>query len=375
MLKLKLGRNDKCYCGSGKKYKKCCLQKDSAFIPEEVLNNLLNKMDAKEKHLNIVPSVVYKEHRLRVIWNKVYPRPLKETFHEFLLYILKATFGQEWYEQQMRIEEKERHVLVKWVYSNYRFSKKTIRSGNKIIDQYGNVKWGGVPTGDAQALMQLAYDIYCLQIVNKLPEFIIKKLKDIKAFQSVRYEIAVAAIMVRAGFSIDFLDGKIKADKHCEFIATHKYSNISIGIEAKSRRRGGVLNEKGDLNADKEARRGVWHLFTKARKQKPEGIPYIIFIDLNVRPTPEIPIDKKPWYKDIINMVEHYGKPTEKSPDPYNALILTNFSYYYSGEQDTPKGEYLFVLSQYPEIKIENTKVLDSIFDSVNRYNKISDEL
>jgi SWIM/SEC-C metal-binding protein len=24
-----IGRNDPCYCGSGKKYKKCCLQKDS----------------------------------------------------------------------------------------------------------------------------------------------------------------------------------------------------------------------------------------------------------------------------------------------------------------------------------------------------------
>ena len=25
---MKLGRNDLCHCGSGKKYKKCCLQKD-----------------------------------------------------------------------------------------------------------------------------------------------------------------------------------------------------------------------------------------------------------------------------------------------------------------------------------------------------------
>ncbi|MEK6867634.1 MAG: SEC-C metal-binding domain-containing protein, partial [Nanoarchaeota archaeon] len=25
--KRKLGRNDPCYCGSGKKYKKCCLDK------------------------------------------------------------------------------------------------------------------------------------------------------------------------------------------------------------------------------------------------------------------------------------------------------------------------------------------------------------
>ena len=28
--KPKLGRNDACWCGSGKKYKKCCMQKDKA---------------------------------------------------------------------------------------------------------------------------------------------------------------------------------------------------------------------------------------------------------------------------------------------------------------------------------------------------------
>ncbi|NCN95851.1 MAG: hypothetical protein GW917_03965, partial [Bdellovibrionales bacterium] len=28
--KTKLGRNDSCHCGSGQKYKKCCLDKDRA---------------------------------------------------------------------------------------------------------------------------------------------------------------------------------------------------------------------------------------------------------------------------------------------------------------------------------------------------------
>ncbi len=28
----KLGRNDPCHCGSGKKYKKCCYDKDQALL-------------------------------------------------------------------------------------------------------------------------------------------------------------------------------------------------------------------------------------------------------------------------------------------------------------------------------------------------------
>ena len=31
---MKIGRNDLCYCGSGKKYKKCCLNKETATSPE-----------------------------------------------------------------------------------------------------------------------------------------------------------------------------------------------------------------------------------------------------------------------------------------------------------------------------------------------------
>jgi len=32
---MKLGRNDPCHCGSGKKYKKCCLWADQHPEPEE----------------------------------------------------------------------------------------------------------------------------------------------------------------------------------------------------------------------------------------------------------------------------------------------------------------------------------------------------
>ena len=28
-MKKKIGRNDKCYCGSGKKYKYCCMNKET----------------------------------------------------------------------------------------------------------------------------------------------------------------------------------------------------------------------------------------------------------------------------------------------------------------------------------------------------------
>ena len=33
---MKIGRNDPCPCGSGKKYKNCCLRKETMGIPDRI---------------------------------------------------------------------------------------------------------------------------------------------------------------------------------------------------------------------------------------------------------------------------------------------------------------------------------------------------
>lgn len=371
---MKIGRNNKCYCGSGKKFKHCCLNREGVYIPESMAHEFF-KNEPIEKNLHIVPSIEAEGHRYRVIWDKIYQRPLKETFHEFILGLLLELFGEEWQQEQMALEEKDRHVLLKWVSSGDELSKKALTEGIKMVDEYGVEKWGCIASGEGQALMQLAYDLYCLQIVNKFPTFMIKKLKDRVAFQSVRYEITVAAIIARAGFDIEFLDDKVKSEKHCEFIAKHRSSNIVIGVEAKSRRRKGVLNEPGEYDYNSEIRGDMWNLFKKARSQKPEGLPYLIFIDMNIRPTPGIPLDAKPWNNDIIKMVNDYGEATEENPDPYNALILTNYSFYYTGQEDMPSGEYIFVQSKVPKTKLVDMTILESVYESVSNYSKVPEEV
>lgn len=42
-LMVKIGRNDKCHCGSGKKYKKCCLDKDAQLMEKQVVHNPVTK--------------------------------------------------------------------------------------------------------------------------------------------------------------------------------------------------------------------------------------------------------------------------------------------------------------------------------------------
>jgi uncharacterized protein YchJ len=376
---MKLGRNDLCYCGSGKKNKKCCLLKGGIYIPENlaIFDNFdqINYINKPEPFLNIVPSVIWNGSRHRAIWNKIYHRPIEETFHEFLHCILLWTFGKAWHAEQISLPHENRHIVGKWLFSLAEWQKSHMTDSNK--DRYcGNEKWGAIVSGEVQALMQISYDIYCLQNVNKLPEFLVNRLRSLEQFQGARYEIAVAAMIARAGFEITFLDDNVKQEKHCEFIAKHKISQIEFGIEAKSRHRKGVLNQGGNISDNGELRGDVWRLFNKARLQKPKDIPFLIFIDMNLPPTPDVPFEEKIWMKDIIKMVNDYGPATIDNPDPYNATIFTNYAYFYTGNSEqTPSGEYSVCISKCPETPFSDNKTINDVIESVHKYGLIPEEV
>ena len=79
------------------------------------------------------------------------------------------------------------------------------------------------PTGNVQSLLCLAYDVYSVMHCGELPASSVERLKDRDNFQGARYEIAIAAIFVRVGFNIEWIEDK--QNKHCEFIATNKEGN------------------------------------------------------------------------------------------------------------------------------------------------------
>lgn len=361
------GRNDPCPCGSGKKYKRCCALKtweDFGPSRESLAPDSIQRM---EPHINVVPSLVFKGKRARVIWSKLYFRPPEETFHEFMILILGWTFGENWRKEEL--EKSLPHVVYKW----HEAYKKFRKENSAISENFDGQHWGALPTGKVQALISLAYDLFILQTVNKLPGFMIRRLRDKGKFQSARYEIEVAAIMARAGFEIEYLDDKIKAEKHCEFIATHKTSGIKVGVEAKSRRRPGVLHQLGLFDPAKDVKGDVQSLFSKAKTQKPEGLPFLIFLDLNLPPSKQTSFFEKPWAEGVKQMLSKDGLPTKEKPDPYNALILTNHSYYFFEDQLAKGGEHGIVVPMFSEMSFPQ-RVLSEVFASVERYGKIPRE-
>ena len=53
---MKNGRNDKCYCGSGKKYKKCCLLKNSIAMDDKTF---LDTLQSDYNHLKSIAKKIY----------------------------------------------------------------------------------------------------------------------------------------------------------------------------------------------------------------------------------------------------------------------------------------------------------------------------
>jgi hypothetical protein len=155
----------------------------------------------------------------------------------------------------------------------------------------------------------------------------------------------------------------------------HHASGLKVGVEAKSRRRPGVLHEKGMLDELTAVRGDVQSLFDDAKQQKPEGSPFLIFIDLNapVGSTSK-PIDV-PWLKDLEAVLKTHEATRGDRADPFNAVIVTNFSTHYAASEEIKsKGEGLLIEAQRPADPLP-AEVLHEVLEAVRRYGTPPEDL
>lgn len=115
--------------------------------------------------------------------------------------------------------------------------------------------------------------------------------------------------------------------------------------------------------------------------QAPEKMPFLIFIDVNVPQEPSVPLVKKKWFTDIKKILNDRPVPTAANPGVFNALFITNFAYYYAGQDATAApGESLTFISPQPKHKAcpdksKELEILEAIHDSIGRYSRIPREL
>jgi hypothetical protein len=267
------------------------------------------------------------------------------------------------------------YVVARWLDAFKDLANSPLRIGKGVY----------VPSGPMRAALGLAYDLYFLQLVNKLPRSLIERLRDPVGFQGARYEVAIASTFARADFDIELLDEKVKKEKHCEFVAKHKRTGTEVYVEAKSRVRPGVLNEAGAFDETKVVKAGARQLYQSALSQAPPDKPFLIFIDVNLPtddlPVPEesvlaIPFDKISWMVEIETMLKDDWAIEGKGKTPETAVVVTNFAPHF-GEADAvaPLGVFGIIPSPRPENPLIDPYVAEDLFFCLRHYGMVPKEI
>lgn len=306
----KVGRNDPCSCGSGKKYKKCCYGKNDLIPPEVLLQ--FERMKAKqalvEKQQGLGRSIIsieFKGYRMVAVGNRMYYSQKWKTFHDFLLEYIRLIFGKEWGQAEFAKPFKERHPLIQWHELAYRYMKE---------HQEGNAAINTAPmTGAMSAYINLSYNLYLLAHNVKIQERLIRRLKDISQFRGAQYETYVAAEFIKAGFGLEIENEEDSRTTHCEFTAVSKKTGRKYSIEAKARQPGKETTGIGN------------QLYNALRKQAQHE--RIIFIDVNI---PEF-LNQVP---NIIGEIKRkeLNLTINDNPAPSAYLFITNHPFEYDLE-------------------------------------------
>lgn len=299
------------------------------------------------------------ENKFRAVGKKLYRRPLNESFHDFQLNHLLWLLGEDWFNAEMAKPLAERHVILRWRDERNQQLRKHQDPNNPEAPVRAPV------TGGMRALQVLADDLYQLAHALEPPRKILERLRDLRQFQGARYEILAASLLARCGFEIEFIEDASK--RNPEFIATKDHERIAV--EAKSRHRAGVINERGAFRED--ARAEVRRLYESAAGQNPGDLPFLIFIDVNLPLTPDVPLLEKDWVKEAMQMFEH--RQLEELRNYDTALILTNFGWHFEREEGTPAGEHIWARTENPQFPVR-AESLELLGRAISEYGRVVDE-
>lgn len=304
----KIGRNETCPCGSGKKYKRCHGFIDHLEHLRAVMPEMLSRAEAaqiqrkRQQGLGkpIISTVADSGVRLVAVNNRLMHSKGWKTFHDFLGDYIWMVLGPEWGNAELAKNPQDRHPILNWY-------QKLCAHQRTYITQPGKVGTAQMTGADA-AYMHLAYDLYALDHNVKLQSKLVARLRNYDNFEGARYEVFVAAMLIRAGFQIEFENEDDRSTSHCEFTATFAKTGRKFSVEAKHRA-GGRLR--------------MGHLLTSALA-KHAAHPRIVFIDINVPDDGGEPGGTANMNSAIRKLRAFEGKLINGKAMPPAYLIVTN---------------------------------------------------
>jgi hypothetical protein len=237
--------------------------------------------------------------------------------------------GSDWGNAELAKPLEQRHPILVWYHHLCEHQRRFVMGPGKVHS--------APMTGAVAAYMHLAYDLYALDHNAELQEKLIGRLRDRDNFPGARYEVFVAATIIRAGFEIEFENEDDRSRSHCEFTATFTRTGRRFSVEAKHRA-GNKFRLGRQLNRA---------LAKQANHQR------IVFVDINVSDDAadaDVPThlrmaltDLRAFEGRIIN-----GKPL---PDAY--LVVTNTPWQHHLEAEAFRCSAMAEGFQIPDFKAD----------------------
>lgn len=266
--KKKVGRNDRCPCGSGVKYKKCHGRPSAEpLVPTaDQIKAIVQSQQAREalrqsqqgKGKPII-SAEFKGFRFTAVGNRIHYAKNHKTFVDFLGHYIRTVLGAKWGNAEIAKPLQDRHPILQWYDALCALQKANMKKPAGEIQDCPL-------TGLVCAYYGLAYNLYLLQHNVELQDYLIRRLKQRDSFYAAYYETYVAAWFILAGFELRLENEQDSTRTHAEFIATR--DGQSYSVEAKTRQPGKTHFDIGN------------QLYAALCIEAQH--PRVIFIDMNV---------------------------------------------------------------------------------------------
>ena len=316
----KVGRNDPCPCRSGKKFKKChgAIRQPNDFA--HLLNSHINMTEAiqvqRQRQQGLGRPIVSTEafgRRFVAVNKRLMYSSHWRTFHDFLFEYIKSAMGREWGAVELEKPLEQQHPIFHWCHRLTAFIQSYPKTPGVVNS--------GPLTGAVAAYLHLAYDLYSLEHNAELQKKLIARLRNRENFPGARYEVFVAATLIRAGFDIEFENEDDRSTSHCEFTATFRKTGMQFSVECKRKE---PNPDTGEVSLAK-----IGGLLTAAL-MKTALHERIVFLDLNV-PDEPVELGEIPGFvrfvRGRLRKLEANVANGGKLPSAY--IVLTNRPHHY----------------------------------------------
>lgn len=319
----KPGRNELCPCGSDKKFKRChggpnvnYEEMISRGTEEAKRRAEINRIQQQRQQGLARPIIAAQTagKRIVAVGHRLFQGEWP-TFHDFLYSYILDVLGHDWFEAQTQLEHNERHPVIQW---HERFLL-----ASKAADLAPGETCQTLMTGAISAFLTLAYDLYILEHNNvqtrtpQLRKLLIGRLKCQDQFIGVRYEIRVAAMLLRAGFELEWEDETDRRTKHVEYTATYPRTGKAFGVECK------IRNQDTAKQANQHLGKFAGLVSDALKKTTPHD--RLIFVDLNMQAYPYVPGGPHDWRTISINTLRKFEAQPKAATLPPAVVFITNY--------------------------------------------------